>query len=138
MMAIPMAIAAAGSVVGGLAQNAQAKREAAIDDANANIAEQQAQSDAAAVRDKAVRLRGQQLAQTGASGIDTSGFMDAISDSDIQAELDAQNTEYNGKIKASNFRSQAAMSRESGDAALVSGLFGAGSNAMSAYAAWRR
>mgnify|MGYP001550968536 CR=1 FL=1 len=129
-------IQAAGSLVSGFSQSAQASREAEIADANARIAEQQAQSDAAAIRNKAIRLHGQQQAAIGASGIAPSGFMDALSDSDIEAELDAQNTLYNGRLQERNYRSQASAARSSGRASIASGLFGAGTSALSAYGNW--
>ena len=129
-------IGAAGSLVSSFSQSAQADREAQIEDANAKIAEQQAQSDAAAIRYKAIRLHGQQQAAIGASGIAPSGFIDALSDSDIEAELDAQTTLYNGRLQARNYRSQAAASRDSGRASIISGLFGAGTTALSAYGNW--
>lgn len=136
----PLAVAAVqavGSVVSGISQSSQAKSQAAYAKANAGLAEQQAESQAAVIREKARRLSGQNRAAIGASGVDISGsFLDALADSDIDAELDAQTARWNGKLEAMNQRGQANASRASGRSALVGGVFGAGSSAVSGFGSW--
>ena len=130
------AIAAVGSLVSGISQNAQAKSQAQLSKANAEIAEDQSAVEANAIREKARRLSGQNRALIGASGVDISGsFLDALTDSDINAEVDAQTALYNGKIQSMNQRAQASAASAAGKSALVSGIFGAGTNAMKAYSA---
>jgi hypothetical protein len=130
-------VGAVGSLVSGFSQNAQAQQAAAVSDANAKIAQDQAAANAAAIANKAVRVKGSQEAAAGASGIQGSGFADAIKDSDIEAELDRQTALYNGRMQARNLKTQADNERESGRAAIVGGLFGAGTRALSGYGSWR-
>jgi len=131
------AMQAVGSIVSGISQSQQAKGQAAYARANAEIAEQQAASQASAIREKARRLSGQNRALIGASGVDLAGsFLDSLADSDINAELDAQTALWNGKIEAMNARGQASAAKRAGTAALIGGFFGAGSSAMSGYSNW--
>jgi hypothetical protein len=131
------AVQAVGSIVSGVSQNAQAKSQARYAKANAGLAEQQGQSQAQVIREKARRLSGQNRAMIGASGVDLAGsFLDALADSDIDAELDAQTALWNGKLEARNYRAQAKASKAAGSSALVGGFFGAGTSAMSGYAGW--
>jgi hypothetical protein len=132
------AVSAAGSLVSGVSQYGQAKSQAAYAKANADMAEEQGESEAALIREKARRLSGQNRAAIGASGVDISGsFLDALADSDIDAELDAQTALWNRKAEASNYRARAAQSRASGFGALISGGLGAGSEALTGYANWK-
>jgi hypothetical protein len=133
-------VSAAGSIVSGIAQNAQSKREAAVYDSNAKLAEQQAAAQAAATRSKALRVHGQQQAAAGASGIALAGssFADAMADSDYEAELDAQTQAYNGRLEARNYRSRATEARSNAEGAIFDGLFGAGSTALGTYGKWKR
>ncbi|WP_395017727.1 hypothetical protein [Dongia sp.] len=131
------AVQAVGSIVSGASQNAQARGQAAYSKANAGLAEQQAQTQAQAIREKARRLAGQNRAAIGASGVDLAGsYLDALADSDINAELDAQTALWNGKVEAANHLAQAKASKKAGSSALVGGLFGAGTSAISGYANW--
>jgi len=128
------AMAAVGSLVSGISQSQQAKGQAGVAKANAEMAEDQAATQASAIRDKARRLSGQNRALIGASGVDISGsFLDALQDSDIESELDAQTAIWNGKLEATNYRAQARAAKAAGSSALVKGIFGAGSSAMSAF-----
>jgi len=138
VLLLSAATAAAGSLVSGIAQSSQSRREVAVDNTNADIAQEQAASESEAIREKAQRLRGQQIAAAGASGValDGSSFVDAMADSAINAELDALNAEYSGKLQSWNYRAQAKAAQESQNGALVEGIFGAGSKALSAYGAW--
>lgn len=130
-------VGAAGSLISGFSQNAQANRQADVADANAQIATDQAAADAAAIRNRGARVQGTQRASSGASGIAGTGFADAIADSDIEAELDAQTAKYNGRIAARNFATQAASDRSAGSSALVSGALGAGTKALTGYGNWK-
>jgi len=131
------AVSAAGSLVSGVSQYSQGKSEAAYASTNARLAAQQAQSQAQVIREKARRLSGQNHAAIGASGVDISGsFLDAIADSDIDAELDAQTALWNGKIDAMNQRARAKASKAAGRSALVGGIFGAGTSAVSGFGSW--
>jgi hypothetical protein len=131
------AVSAAGSLVSGVSQYSQGRSEAATAKTNAGLADQQAKSQAQVIREEARRLSGQNRAAIGASGVDISGsFLDALADSDIDAELDAQTALWNGKLEAANQRAQAKVSRAGGASALVGGIFGAGTSALSGFSNW--
>jgi hypothetical protein len=136
---IAAGVSAAGSIASGFAQSAQARREAAVDDANAKLAEQQAAAQADATRNKALRIRGQQQAAVGASGIalEGSSFADAMADSDTEAELDAQTQLYNGRLQARNYRTRADEAAADADGKITDTLFGAGSDVLGAYGKWK-
>jgi hypothetical protein len=133
-----MAVSAAGSIASSISQAGQAKRAAAVADQNAQVVEQQGQAQADLIRERALRLRGANKAAIGASGVDISGsFADALDDSDISAELDAQTAIYNSKMQANNDRAQAGADRGTAGAAIAGGVFGAGSQALSGYGNWK-
>jgi hypothetical protein len=133
-----MAVSAAGSIASSISQAGQAKRAAAVADQNAQVVEQQGQAQADLIRERALRLRGANKAAIGASGVDISGsFADALDDSDISAELDAQTAVYNSKMQANNARAQAGADRSSASSSIVGGVFGAGSQALSGYGNWK-
>lgn len=133
-----MAASAVGSLVSGVSQAGQAKRAAAAGEANADEAEAQGQAQADLIRERALRLKGSNKAAIGASGVDISGsFADALSDSDISAEMDAQTAVRNSKMQANNLRSQASADRSSGTNAMIGGAFGAGTKALEGYGNWR-
>jgi hypothetical protein len=131
-------VGAVGSIISGVGQYSAAQSQAKADRRNAQLALEQGQSEAALIRERARRLSGQNRAAIGASGVDISGsFLDALEDSDINAELDAQTTLWNRKAEASNYSARAAQSRRSGTGALFGGLLGAGTEALSGYANWK-
>ena len=131
---------AAGTLISGIAQADRASREAGIAEANADIAKDQARRNAEAIRERALRLQGQQRAAAGASGIalDGSSFVDAIDDSAIQSELDALTARYEGQLQARSDRLQAAASQSAEEGDLFQAVFGAGSDALSGYGRWQR
>jgi hypothetical protein len=128
------AVQAVGSVVSGIGQHQAAKGQAKADRQNVRLAEAQGESEAALIRERARRISGENRAAIGASGVDISGsFLDALADSDINAELDAQTARWNRKVESGNYRFRAAQSRASGQGALIGGFLGAGSHAMQGY-----
>jgi hypothetical protein len=123
----PAVISVAGTLAAGVSQYNQAKKQAAYAKANARLAEQQGESEAALIREKARRLSGENRAAIGASGVDISGsFLDALADSDIDAELDAQTALWSSKIEETNHRTYAKALASRGKRDLMSGVFGAG------------
>jgi hypothetical protein len=139
LQAAALGMQMAGSIVSGYAQSAKDKEEAAYDAANAKIAEQQAAADAAATRNQAVRVRGEERAAAGASGIALAGssFADAMADSDTEAELDAQTQEYNGRLQSRNYRRAAQVARSNASGDVIGGYFGAGTDALGTFARWK-
>lgn len=138
---VSAAVSMAGSIMSSASQAGQADQESAINKQNAEISEQQGQSEADAIRVKARRIAGANRAAIGGSGVDISGsFMDALADSDIESELDAQTAEYNGKAQARNYRMQSAADDSAGTGSWISGgasAIGAGTQAASNYGAWK-
>lgn len=132
-----MAAAAVGSLVSGVSQAGQANRAAGIANQNADIAEQQGTAEANLVRERAARLAGANRTNAGASGVDISGFNDAMADSDISSELDAQTSIWNSKMQANNLRAQGKADRSSGTSALVGAGIGAGTQALAGYGNWK-
>lgn len=130
-------VGAAGALVGGISQYGAARRAEKAADANAEAAVDQGASEANLIRERAARIRGANRANAGASGVDISSFADALDDSDINAELDAQTTIRNAKQQANNFKAEARASRSSGVGALIGGGIGAGAQALSGYGNWK-
>jgi hypothetical protein len=131
-------LGAAGALVSGISQVGQMRQQAAIADANAENAEQEGQAQADLIRDRARRLRSSNIAAIGASGVDISGsFADALEDSDIEAELDAQTTVRNAKMQANNYRAEGRASRSGIAPVAIGTALGAGSQALSGYGNWR-
>ena len=134
---ISAGVGAVGSLVSGVSQVGQAKRQAAVADQNAEEATNQGEAEAGLIRDRARRLAGSNRTNAGASGVDISSFADALSDSDISAELDAQTAIRNSKMQANNFKAEAKSARGSIVPSVVSAGLGAGTQALSGYGNWR-
>jgi hypothetical protein len=131
-------IGAVGSIISGIGQYATSQAQAGADRQNARLAEAQGESEAGLIRERARRARGANVAAIGASGVDLSGsFLDALADSDINAELDAQTALWNRKVEASNYRTRARQARNAGVAGLVGGIMGTGTTTLSGYGDWR-
>jgi hypothetical protein len=115
--------------------NAQIARDAAVragQEANANEDAQRRQT--------AVRMGAQtaSLAENGMIGSQTGA--DLVADSALNAELDALNIRYAGKLKqqgfyqeADNFARSAQANRKNAKGAIIGGLFSAGSQALTSY-----
>lgn len=132
------AVAVAGTAVSAIGQYQQSKRQEKAYAQNAELIEQQGESEAALIREKARRARGSNLAAIGASGVDISGsFADALEDSAINSELDAQTAKWNRSVEANNARFRGGEAGAAGQGALVGGAFGAASRSLSGYGDWR-
>jgi|GEM_PF-4930844 len=130
-------VGAVGSLVSGVAQAGQARGAARVAEANARAAVDQGQAEADLIRERARRLRGGNRAAAGASGVDISSFADALDDSDIAAELDAQTAIRNAKQQANNFKAEARSQRSSGAGSIIGGVIGAGTQALQGYGNWK-
>lgn len=130
-------VGAVGSLVSGVSQAGQAKRQAQVAEANADQARQQGEEQANLIREKALRLRGANRAAAGASGVDISSFNDVFDDSDISAELDAQTAIRNAKQQANNFKAEAAAQKSSRFGSIFGGVVGAGTQALQGYGSWK-
>jgi hypothetical protein len=131
-MWVPAVVAAAGAIAGAVAQYGQAKNQAAYAKTNARLAEQQGESEAALIREKARRISGENRAALAATGVDISGsFLDALADSDIDAELDAQTAIWSRKLDETNYRNLAKTTLSKGQQELKSSVIGAGAKMLS-------
>ncbi len=126
-----------GSLVGGFQQSSADDANAKIADQNAQIAQDQAAQKAAALKRDAYRLRGAQSAAAGASGVTQDSIGDVVADSAQEAELDALNALYGGKMQARAYKQDAAAYRARASDAVSSGIFGAGSEALSGWQKWK-
>jgi hypothetical protein len=132
------AIQAVGSIVSGVGQHQAALGQAGADRQNARLAEWQGRSEASVIRERARRLSGENRAAIGASGVDIAGsFLDALADSDINAELDRQTALWNRKVEAENHRYRARQTGVAGQGAVVGAFLGAGAQAIQGYGNWK-
>lgn len=145
--------AAAGSIYQGQQAKKAADRQADIDDRNAVIAQQASQNallEASSNEDAQRRKSAQQLSAQAASlaesgiGLDSGTASDLTEQSALNAELDALNIRYAGKLKAAgysndaaSFGMQASASRASGSAARTAGYINAGASALSSYGSYQ-
>jgi hypothetical protein len=131
-------IGAAGALAAGVSQVGQMRQQKAVADANAENAIQEGQAQADMIRERARRLKGSNIANLGASGVDISGsFADALADSDIESELDAQTAIRNAKMQSNGFKAE---SKAAGSAVLPTAFataLGAGTQALQGYGSWR-
>jgi len=131
-------VSAAGSIAGGFAQAAGGRRDAGIADENAGIARDQAAARQDMIRREARRIKGQQRAAGGASGLTQDSLFDVMEDSAIEAELDALTAGYEGKLQARGYRSEAQAARAGARGSIFQGVTGAGAQALSGFGAWKR
>ena len=122
------AISAVGAISQANAQKAASSYNATLRERDATIATNQAGQDAQQVRWAAQRAQGSLVAGTGASGITQEGSpLDVLAMSASQAKLDEETVLYKGKLKASGYMSDAALSRAQGKVAMQQGELGAAS-----------
>lgn len=100
---------------------------------NAKAASMQANQDAQLLAAKGRRIKGAQIAQFAASGVDPSSgsSVDIQQDSTVQNELDQLTTRYRGATQSSAYDSQAAIDRASGSNAGMAGTVNAGGTILS-------
>lgn len=130
MAALIPAAMLAGSVVSavGASQAAHATETAALYNANQNtqnaqLAEEQARSDAARFGVQYRRQEGQMVAQFGASGLTAEGTESVLADSARNARLDEETIKYKGRIRALGFYNAATLDRLSAKTAVEQGKY---------------
>ena len=141
-------VSAYGMIKQGQAQRSEMNYNAAVQDNNAISAGyaaiqegQSAQREVDQLRETRTRNMGSQRAAAAASGLTISGsVLDTMGDSALQSEKDIQMAYYRGKVgaynqgnQASNFRSQAGMTRTAGANAARSSYFQAGGSILSGF-----
>jgi hypothetical protein len=131
-----MLMSAAGtamSVVGQIQQGKSTKQwseyNAAVAERDALAAQQSAEYAAGEKRKETERLLGRQRALYGKAGVTVEGSpLLMMEETASQGELDALMIEREGKLKAGNYQSEAALSRMKGASAQRAGYYGAGSS----------
>jgi len=113
----------------GKSQNEWSQYNAAVAERDALAAQQSAEYDAGEKRKETERLLGRQRALYGKAGVTLEGSpLLLMEETASQGELDALMIEREGKLKAGNYQSEAALSRMKGSSAQKAGYYGAGSS----------
>lgn len=121
------AVQAVGSLVSGVASYETGKYNRAVSNTMATEAERDGAVSESRVRDAARMAIGQQVAAQGANGFQqgTGSAIDALTQSQINATLDALTIRRQAASKARGLRIQGAQAYSAGSNALVQGMFGA-------------
>ncbi|KQN09822.1 hypothetical protein ASE85_02490 [Sphingobium sp. Leaf26] len=133
------AISTLGAGYGALQANSQAKYQARVADQNAKLSAESARQETDNTRDaalqhyrKVAQLQGQQRVAMAAGGLDVDfgNAADLAADTDMLAREDARRIYDQGaenvrgfNIEGSNYRAQAAASRQAASGALIGGAF---------------
>lgn len=126
---VQAAIKAAGSIVSGTASYETGKYNRAVSNTMAINAERDGTVEESRIRDAARQAIGQQVAAQGSNGFQqgTGSAIDALTQSQINATLDALTARRQAAAKASGLRVQGAQAYSAGANAMTAGLFGAAS-----------
>lgn len=125
---ISAAIGALGAIQEARASSAASEFNAKIADNNAIIAEQNAAADEGGQRRSASRQAASSRAAIAAAGVTLEGSpLEVLEDQALEAELDALNIRYGGRLQAGNYRSQAQLDRSAARSAKTQGFLSAGS-----------
>jgi hypothetical protein len=135
MQALPFLFSAAGGLTQGLDANAAGNANAAALGRQAQVAQAQGYADEQTQRRQARQIMGDQAAAAAQAGSMGGTTDKVISQSAINAELDALNIRYGGTMKASGLMAQAAAEKYAGRAALTQSGFLAGANLLKGYGA---
>lgn len=123
------AFGALGAIQSAQASASASEFNAQVADNNAVIAEQNAAAEARRQRRAAGRQAARSRAQIGAAGVALEGSpLDVLEDQAMEAELDALNSLYGGRLQATNYRSQAQLDRASARSARTQGFISAGTS----------
>lgn len=121
------AVQAVGSAVGGMAAYETGKYNRDASNTMATEAERDGTVEEARIRDAARMAIGQQVAAQGSNGFQqgTGSAIDALTQSQINATLDALTARRQATAKARGLRIQGAQAYAAGSNAMVQGMFGA-------------
>ena len=121
------AVQAVGNMVGGMASYENGKYNRDLSNTMATEAERDGAVSESRVRDAARMAIGQQVAAQGANGFQqgTGSAIDALTQSQINATLDALTIRRQAASRARGLRIQGAQANSAGSNALVQGMFGA-------------
>ena len=129
-----MAIMAVGSIMKGVAEMQANRQNAAFANAEGKQALVTGEAEAARVRKQVAATQGTLMASAGAQGTTLEGSpIDVYIDNALQGEMMAQDKIYEGKLIKRSKSYQANLYKRQAGAAMLGGLFQAGSSAASAY-----
>lgn len=122
--AVGAGIGAAGSLQAGSAARGASNFNAEVSRQNAVQAAQNAAQDESSFRRQAAKLRGAQVAATGASGIAFTGSaLDVLEETVAVQEMDALNIRRQGALQARSSRTEAILAEQQGSAAARAAQF---------------
>lgn len=130
MAQIAGAAAAAANVVKGVGGFLSARHNAGVLAKQAREEENAGALQSLRVREEARRAIGQQVAAQYGNGFEggTGSALDAVTESQVNAALDAMNIRRDAQVKAAGLRSEAGNQRRQGWFSLAEGMLGAGSS----------
>jgi len=121
-----MAVSAAGSVMGGMMQQSQAKAQAAAYERQAQMARLQGEYQAQRKQEDIDRVTGEQLAGAASAGVSLDGSpSDVIASTASSGALDTAALRWNARIQADDLGYQARIARMNGRNAMIGGIVGA-------------
>ena len=139
LMIIGTIVSAGAAVMGAVAAKNQADFQSDVAKQNAKIAQQRAAAEAARIRRDNQRRIGSQTTGFGAAGVTIEGSAaDALDQSTMIGEEDAQLALFGGSLDARQQSINAKAAKSSGNAALVGGLGRAGGTALTGAATFAK
>ncbi len=129
MQAIPMALAAAGSLIGGIEENGALNAAARADLENARLTTLQGELDAQDTRreERLAAGAGLAMAAGGGEALGTGTIADLFEQSALNREMDIANLRVQAAGEAKNLTDAAKAKRKAAKFALIKGVIGAGS-----------
>ena len=129
MQAIPMALAAAGSLIGGIEENGALNAAARADLENARLTTLQGELDAQDTRreERLAAGAGLAMAAGGGEALGTGTIADLFEQSALNREMDIANLRVQAAGEAKNLTAAAKAKRKAAKFALIKGIIGAGS-----------
>jgi hypothetical protein len=128
------AVAAGGKLIGGFAEKKAQYAAAKVDDENARLSLLSGEQDALQTQRDERMASGDMIAALGGSGIElgSGSAADVLAESAYQGEYEVLNIRTRATRQANNAYQQAADKRRAGRNAMIGGMFGAVSTALSA------
>jgi hypothetical protein len=122
------ALAAGGSVMGGMQAKSAARIQGEEDIRQGQLAEQQAGAEISSNDTKAIRALGADAANAGASGVTQSTAAPVMTENATQAQIKDMYSRYSGKLAMSSDQYAANLATYQGNQAMWKGLFGGAQN----------
>lgn len=142
IMAIASTVLATGSAIySGVQQSKAADKQAELQDQQAAMEKAAGEAEAAKIREKGVRLQATQNVALAGSGVKLDGQGSGgalLSETTRLAESDALAAITGGKNRATLLQGEAAISRDKGNAALISGGLNATSTLLGGYNSYQK